>query len=496
MASTNPKSLDPIVRRTMESGVITKGAVSENRMPESAVTEGLNMHFDTIGAATLRKGQTLLGNNVTNTILGMHYHVDQAGTYSQILIAENTVVRYLSGGTWTSKRTALTANKARFVTYLNYVFMVNGAQATAIWDGNPANSFVTTGNASNAPIGKFIENFRSRVWIAGNSTYPDRVYFSSIPSSVTTPVISWDTDVATGQWIDISPSDGENITALQRFRTAMIVFKTDHLYRLFDIGQTDPDPFYNVGTSSQESIVETKSGLYFHHRTGFYIYNIDGRVQEISRPITDIVKVISPSWYQHVTGWVEQDGDHVCWSVGSVSYEGVTYTNMVVRYTISTQVWTCYDYPTRIRASLRRAPYYTDGTTVFSLVGDTSGNVLEHDTGVTDNGTPIKYSVTHRWENLDALLSTNKIIMIGNFSHTGGAGSTVSVQTEENDPYSLTDWKRTIGQLKDYNTTFSTLDIKARKLRFRVFGSSTGQPFVLHGYELIGVLNEYLQPPE
>lgn len=478
----------------MESGLLTRGAVEENRMPESAVSESINMHFDSIGAATLRKGVTRLGDNITNTITGMHYHIDQAGTNTQMIVSQGTVVQYLSGSTWTNKRTGLTSGaKCRFVTYLNYVFMVNGTDATAVWTGATGDSFITTGNAASAPVGKFIENFRSRVWIAGNSTYPDRLYYSTIPSSVTTPIVAWDTDVSTGQWIDISPSDGENISALQRFRTAMLVFKPDHIYRVFDIGNTDPDPFYNVGTSSQESVVETKNGVVFHHRTGFYIYNIDGRVAELSRPIIDIVRAISPAWYQHVTGWVEQDGDHVCWSVGSVVYEGVTYSNMVVRYTLSTQVWTHYNMATRIRASLRRSPFYTDGTSVFSLVGDTSGNVLEWATGVTDNGTAIGYSITHRWENVDALLSTRKTLTIANFSHSGGTGSNIGLQTEANDPASLTDWKKQIGQFRDYNTGFNTLDIKARKLRFRISGTSKAEPFKYHGYELVNVVNELLQ---
>lgn len=493
MATAQAEPLEPMIRKSTESGLITRGAVEENRMPETAVRESINFHFDAIGSATLRKGQTVLGNNLSTVILGMHYHVDAAGTYSQMIVAVGTTVQYLSGATWTSKRTGLTANKARFVTYLNYTFMVNGSEATAVWDGNPSNDFLATGNAAGAPIGKYIETFRSRVWIAGNTTYPDRLFYSSIPSSVVTPLVTWDTDTETGQWIDISPSDGENITALQRYRTALLVFKPEHLYRVFDIAQTDPDPFNNVGTSSQESVVETKVGVFFHHRTGFYIYNTDGRAVEISRPIIDIVRAILPSNYQHITGWVEQSGDHICWSIGDVTYDGVTYVNMVVRYTISTQVWTHYLLPYFIRASLRRSPYYTDGTTVFSLVGNSAGDVLKHDTGKTDNGTALPYSLTHRWENVDTLLSTRKTVTVANFSHSGGTGSTIGVQTEHNDPGTLTDWKKEIGQFRDFNTGFNTLDIKARKLRFRIAGSSTGDPFIYHGYELIGVVNELLQ---
>jgi len=256
------QNFQPVSRKSQKSGLITAGAVAENLFPVDALLESLNFNFDTIGKMTLRKGSTQLGNTMASSdVLGLYNFRDNSGTYSQIIAVNGTVVYYLSTGTWTSKRTGLSASKARFSTFLNYVFMVNSSDATAIWDGNPSNSFLTTGNASGAPTGKFIDNFRARIWIAGNSTYPDRLYFSSIPTAVTTPIITWDTNVTTGQWIDISPSDGENITALHRTKGTLLVFKNNHIYRVYSILQTDPDPQFNVGTYSQESVVETKNGV-------------------------------------------------------------------------------------------------------------------------------------------------------------------------------------------------------------------------------------------
>lgn len=491
-----PPPLPPIVRKSLKSGLINPGAVSENERPESSVLESINWHFDAIGSATVRKGSTALGNALSGNILGMHYFVDTvAGTNTQVMVVNGTTLYYLAAGTWTSKRTGLTAAaKARFSTFLNFTFMVNGADATAIWDGNTGNSFVTTGNAASAPVGKYIENFRSRMWIAGNSTYPDRLYYSSVPSSVTTPVVTWNTDVATGQWIDISPSDGDTLTGLQRFRNTMLVFKTNRLYRVFDIGQTDPDPYYAVGTSSQESVVETKIGVFFHHASGIYQYNIYGVVQEVSRPIWDIIKAIPSSYYPSVVGYLEADGDHVVWSVGTVTVNGTTYTNLYIRYTLSTQVWTHYTYPTPALCAIKRQPLYTDGTTQFAVVGDNSGNVIEMNVGKTDLGAPIPYSLVHKWDNIDGLLSTRKNVMTGNFTHYRGAGSNINYQTEEDDPDQVNNWSKKVGQLNGtHNTGFNTMGIKGRKIRFRISGESTGEPFIYNGYELLDVTNEFIQ---
>jgi|SRR5581483_8847457 len=478
--------LAPLDYKSVQTGLITEGALSEHRMPLDAVTESLNFHFDKIGAATLRKGTTRLGDALSGNILGLYEFRDSgSGTNNQILLANSTTVKYLNGSSvWTNKRTGLTAGKTRFTTFLDYVWMVNGTDATAIWDGNTGNNFLTNGNASGAPVGKFIDNFRSRVWITGNSTFPDRIYFSSLPSAEATPVVTWNTDVTTGDWIDISPSDGENITGLKRAKNTLLIFKNNHIYRVYSVQQTDPDPAINVGTYSNESIVETKDGIYFHHPTGFYRYGYDGGVSEISKPITDIARNISLSNYSNVAGWIETSGDAVCWALGNVTINGVTYNNLEVRYTISTQTWTHYSKPSQILCASR----YNDGSTVYQLVGDNSGNVLKINTGTDDNGTAISYSLIHRWYTVDGQMSTRKNIEKLLFHHEGERGSNVQYQIED-DPVS--DWTKPLGQL-DKSCTLLKCSIKGRKFRPRISGSSTGEPFTYSGFEIIKASSELI----
>lgn len=470
--------LSPVLRKSLSSGLITQSSVSENLYPPDALLESINYNFDTIGKMTLRKGTTLLGNALSGDILGLYNFRDSgSGTNNQLIMVNGTVAYYLVGSTWTSKRTGLTSgSKARFSTLVDYVFMVNGTEATAVWDGNPSNSFITTGNAASAPTGKFIENYRARMWIAGNSTYPDRVYYSSTPSAVTTPVVTWDTSVTTGQWIDISPSDGENITSLHRTKNALLVFKNNHIYNIFSINQVDPDPKFNVGTYSNESVVEAKNGVYFHHPTGFYRYN--GDVQEISRPIIDIVNVITLANYSKVAGYLEPDGDHIRWSVGDVTYGGVAYANMEVRYTISTETWTHYSGPTQF---LLGAPY-NNGTSIVTVVGDESGQIQTIESGVTDNGTEIFYSIIHPFDDIDGSHSTVKIINTMFFMHSGMTGANINYRALGD---ILNDFTKPIGQLKSSETGFSGLNARGRKLQFRLSGSSKGQPISYEGYEVL-----------
>ena len=158
---------------------------------------------------------------------------------------------------------------------------------------------------------------------------------------------------------------------------------------------------------------------------------------------------------------------------------GVAYTNLAVRYTISTQNWTHYSYPTQHLVSSK----YNDGTTIYNLVGDDDGNVLKMATGKTDNSSSIQYSLIHKWLNFDGLLSTRKNINKLLFTHKGGAGSRVTYQ-KEND--SVNDWSKSLKgeQLIEKDTGFD-LSIKGKKIRFRIAGSSTGEPFTYNGFEFL-----------
>ena len=482
--------LPPLVRKSLESGLITPIAVGENRIPETACTEAVNFDFQTIGPAKTRAGTTQIGQNLTGNILGIHQFIDtvnSGGTNSKLIAVNGTVAYYLATNTWTSKRTGLTSGaKARFADFLNQTFMVNGVDATALWDGTTGGSFVTTGSASGAPIGECIETFQNRVWITGNPTYPDRLYYSTVPVAATSQTVSWSTDPTTGtQWADISPNDGDTISALKKYKNKLIVFKNNRMYNVYSISQADADPCYVVGTYSQESVVETKEGLFFHHSTGFYQYNVYGIVQQVSIPINDICQGIPASNYASVAGWVDPDGDHINWSVGDVTYGGITYKNLVVRYRISTQVWSHRSYPTQFLCSGK----YNNGTTIVNIVGDTTGKTYTYNLGTTDAGAPIYYSLVHRWENLDGLISTRKNIMTIGFNHYGGSGTNVNWQKEGDLPG---DWSKKVGQFDQYNTGFNSVGIKAKKVRIRISGQNVGSPIEYHGYEMIGSMDELI----
>ena len=463
--------LEPQQLTNFSDMLITPGAVADSQMPLTTVSESMNFDGDKIGSVRTRKGTTLLGNQLSGDILGLYEFRDSGdGTNNQILAVNGSTVYYLVDSTWTSKRTVSTGNKAEFTTFLDLVFMVNGADATMTWDGNPSNSFGTT-QAANAPIGYYIENFRSRVWIANNT---DRVYYSSLPDSSLN--ITWNT---TDWYIDVSPQDGDNVTKLKRYKNALLLFKREHLYRIYSTTETEPDPKISVGTYSGRSIVEAVDGIYFHHPSGIYRYNESG-ISCISEPIIDFIKNITVANYSKIVGW--EDGNHVYFQVGDVTIGDISYINVVLRYTISSKVWTFRSYPTQFLVSSK----YNDGTTIFNLCGDDDGNILKMDTGYTDNNEPVFYSLTTRKYSLDGLFSTRKHISKMAVIGKGLQGASISYGIDDDH---ISDLKPLVQIESNIAKSFTT-DIKGNMIWFNIKGSSEGESAEFMGIEVLEATSE------
>ena len=453
-------------------GVVREAAVDELMVPENTVQEAVNLHFDRIGAVTLRKGLTLLGSQIGNNtnVLGIGNYRNNAGTTYRALAMVGTGV-YAYAGSWSLVRSGLTSgSKARFANFIDLTYMVNGNgnQAVATYDGSSFGS----SNIGSLPSGDFIEQYRSRVWVGDSAT--DKLYYSDVVSTSNT--ISGGTS-----FLQISPQDGEKITGLKRHPRALLVFKQNHIYRVFTINSTDPDPSIFRGTYSQESIIEGKDGISYHHPTGFYNFIFDGQQEEISRPIIDIVQAIPRSYYENVSGWT--DDDHKYWSVGDLTVGGVSFANVVVRYTISTQVWTVYSYG----AEIRSAGLYDDGTNLITILGDDDGNVLQFDSGVTDNGTPIFYDMKTHWLYFSQVRTTSKSLSEIASLHENAHGGNLSYQIDTDSPNK---W-RPIGELReDLYQIHNVGAERFTRIRFRLSGSSSGSPFVFRGFEALNLLIE------
>lgn len=467
------------IRAIGSNGVILDSSLDEFLMPTGAVSWAINCHFDQIGAVTTRDGVTILGAQLVDnsSILGLHQFTDTgSGTNDKLIAAITTKWMALVSGTWTDKRTGLTTgSKAHFTNFVDLVFGVNGVDAMNSYDGGAGN-FGTT-NCTSAPAATFIDNFRTRVWAARTTANSSRVYYSSIPDA--SYVILW--TGSDSSYIDVAPLDGEDIAGIKKFGSALHVFKNSYIYRIYSINQTEPDPQIFVGTYSQESISVAKDGMYWHHPSGIYKLSPGSSSPiEISRPIYDIIKNINRTYYDDVCSWT--DDDHVYFGVGDITIYGITINNCVLRWTISTQVWTVYKYAHEFTVGAT----YDTGSAIVRVVGDNDGNVHTFNSGKTDNGTIISYELESRWLILSGLRSELKTIrkMVG--IHENMEGATIGWRNGTMGRNQI----EPIGQLESQQTLFENQSIQGNRIKLSVRGQNSGLPAIFQGYEVLEWINE------
>jgi hypothetical protein len=474
-------------------GVIRQAEVDDILIPDGAVTEAINVHFDRKGATTSRLGVTAIGA----TVVAGYFNVGLFNVQSNTMIAafdqagSVRIYHLQPSNVWGSTLSGLTSSaRVRFVDFAGRTVVVNGTyDSIRVWNGSNATGWVSTGNpinpqqfASDASVNtqtlraSFIEVYKSRVYLAGDATSPDRLFFSSVISSAGNLAWTPSTD-----YVDINPSDGENITGLKRFSLELLVFKPNYIYR-FRTSGVDPDPLIKIGTRSQESVVEGKKGMYFHHDTGLYRYS-GGYPKEISRPIIDFIDNIPYTKRSKIYGW--RDQDHIYWSIGNITLPetsgNVTWSNVVLRFTENSEVWTVYSYSNDITGGVD----FNNQTTLTRVVGLDNGVIATFNNGNTDLGEPIKYRVSTKWYEWSGIASRKVLLRMQAISEKAQGGQ-VHYQVDE-DPA----WKPIPGgQVKKFLNFFEPLSINFHRIRFKLTGVSRVEPAIFLGFEVALGLDE------
>lgn len=476
------------IRNLGAHGLIREAAVDSKLIPETAVLEAKSVHFDRIGATTVRPGLTALGATVLTARPATGLFNAQAGTAIAVFSNGNSATIYsYNGSSWGVSLDGGTASvRVRFVDFGSYTivanFMYNTYTSIRFWNASSTRHWHNTGNPINPQnmwgyANNLIEVYKSRVYLSGDTSKEgnsSRLYFSSVISSAGN--ITWSPTV---DFVDINPGDGEGISALKRYSTELCIFKPNYLYR-FRTSGVDPDALIAVGTRSQESVTEGNRGLYFHHDTGFYRYSGAYPIK-ISQPVVDVVEAIPFSQYTDIVAW--RDSKNIFWSIGNVTIqerkEAVTYKNAVLRYTESSDLWTLYSYATEIRRGMK----YTRGSTLATLIATDYGLVGTFDSGTTDFGQPIPYRMRTKWYEWDGFINQKIIEEIGAYAEKA-QGMEFAYQFDEDLAWNP------IGQLKKLTNFFSKQKMKFHRIRFQISGICKDEPPVFLGFDTFKGQNE------
>jgi len=278
--------------------------------------------------------------------------------------------------------------KTRFTSLVDYVFRVNGTEAMS--SSTNGTTWGTT-NCLTTSTTSLIANFVDRIFTAGDATYPDRLYGSSIPS--VTNVLTWDRTTqiidsvgSNGFYIDINPEDSSNITALERNGTNLLIFKTRAMYT-WNGSATQADELISVGAVSQEVVKTVDNITFFLGRskkelsirafTGGYPKNISRKVKKW---LDNLDQTTSATWCAGVTA-----DKYMCY-VGNVAftddeiYGTRTFSNVWLVYLISSDSWVVWTgLPARMFGN------YTISSAEKTFYGNSDGKIFETESGETDD---------------------------------------------------------------------------------------------------------------
>lgn len=386
---------NPIFISDFMSGMVSD--VSETITPKNSVALAVNIDFDQIlGAATGRPGLSAVGSQLVagKDILGLYQHVDPTNASNNLLLAAlnasgdatATIKNVASGSDVVTGLTAST--RVRFLTYGGETLAINGADAPRAWNNS---TWITTGGVFDladwpANESSLVIEFLDRIY-ANDESVPYRIHYTTLFDG---SAITWN-----GDYIDLEPEDqGGKITAFAKVPGYVLFFKERSLHR-WNYSSAFPESLVQIGAPSQESVVESGGLVFFYSNSsdegrGFYVTN-GGRPQCISKDTTRTVRrfvdAIATANEAEIVG--SATDRVVQWSVGDLTVDGETFSNVVLRYNRILNQWSIRTYPSRF---MSYAKYLVGGVNA-RVAGDDDGTVYRIDApGVyDDNGADIPY---------------------------------------------------------------------------------------------------------
>lgn len=458
--------------RDFSGGNIQKVS-SEITLP-NGIPFSMNLLFDRVlGEAVSRGGTNRIGSQLSagNNCLGLFNHLDSTAANNVLFAGFNGTVFDVNGAV--SSATGLNSTaQMEFATFLNTTMMLNGNEARSYTN---AGGWVSSGgvlNVSGVPAGgKFPVEFKDRFYCA----VTDRLYYTNTPTGGS---VSWSASGSGSLQVE-QEDGGGTLQALNKVPGYLMMYKQRSLKR-WNFDSSFPEDLINIGTQSHKSVVRARGKNYFFYGPNGFYETSGGYPKLISRPIQRVVEGIASSFYANVNGW--SDNENIYWSVGTVTMDfdrGYTesYTNVVVRYHIDTQQWA----PLRYANAFRALHQYISGNDTLIVGGDSDGQVLQLNTGLTDyNNNAITY-ILQSPEFDFGFRERRKTVSEKVYVHSDiTSGAELQVRLD----YGI--WK-SIGTIKDIVSEVFIQPLTAKIFEFRITDSIAGEQIKLRGMDFPAV---------
>lgn len=147
----------------------------------------------------------------------------------------------------------------------NILIICNGRTDPLLYDGSSVSQL-----SPSAPICGFAELHHERIFLSGEPTNPDRIYYSAgfAPQN-------WSTAEQSG-FIDIPTWNGGRIRGIKSLFGDLVVFKDYDIFRIYGTypGEFGVDQIHSsVGCASGNTIAATSEACYFISQSGLCVYN-------------------------------------------------------------------------------------------------------------------------------------------------------------------------------------------------------------------------------
>jgi len=297
-----------------------------------------------------------------------------------------------AAGAWTEIGGAETAwaNKAtmdvEMEAFIEYCFFVGYSDTDGFLP--PASltgtTFSTATNVTSMPGAKYIRRYRDRLYIANcdiaATAYPYRVYFSSVP---TAGAITW---TVASDFIDVDYS--EHVTGLGENWDKLVIFTE---YSAYMYNQQEFKKVWDVGCTNNRTIKNQGAYMIWCNRDGVWLSTGGGYPQNISGNVIDFFRNGTPvDFFATLV-----DEEYIIY-VGTVTVNGVTYSNTELIFDIPTQTWRWRENTDNMTILAS----YNDSGKLRRYMGDDDGNVWDKskytdnslvytDTTVSGTGVPI-----------------------------------------------------------------------------------------------------------
>lgn len=185
------------------------------------------------------------------------------------------------------------------------------------------------------PRGDFMELHYDRLWIAGDTMNPDRLYFSTANVNGA-DIQDWTVPLAEegeinmhGGFLDVRSYDGGRIIGMKVAFNSVCIFKETTAYKVYGNSPSNyqlVQMFSSSGAIANKSIVSANNGIYYLNRDGIYFY--DGtNTNCISDKIRPYFDNLNENALKSAVAWYHKDKYYL-----GISTTASSENDMVITY--------------------------------------------------------------------------------------------------------------------------------------------------------------------